>query len=289
MIHSLENEHLLIGINEKGAELSNLVLKKSGREYLWQGDPNFWPRQAPVLFPMTGRLKDNAYTFEGKTYPLHQHGFARDMDFDLMLDDENEMGFSLSFNKETLKAFPFKFEFLITYRLENSTLHIGYEVVNSDTKPLFFSVGAHPAFNWPLDEYEKFEDYYLEFDQVENLQKFDLKDGLIEEGKISVAENTKILKLNHSLFKADALFFEGLKSSCVSMISAKTGHGLKMDFTGFPYLGLWTKNDAPFLCIEPWHGIADEKNRNSELESKKGIQRLEAGKSFQCEYAITLF
>lgn len=286
MQQELVSDQLRVLINYFGAEL-NSIKNNVGTEYLWQTDPHVWPRHAPVLFPVVGKLKDNSFTFQGNNYSLGQHGFARDLEFQLIREDVSSCVFELSSTAETKKKFPFDFIFRICYSLKAATLITRYEVVNPSSELLYFSVGAHPGFRCPLLPGEKFEDYYLEFEH-NNFQLTELSDGLrMKTRKALRAENNRMF-LTTDLFDKDALVFEDQQINRISLRSSISESKLTLDCSGWPYFGIWTKkNCRDFICLEPWYGIADPLDGAQNLESKDGIIRLEKGKEFKCEFSTT--
>jgi len=287
MIGSIENDFLKISVKNSGAELISIKNKKNNYEYLWQGDPKFWARRAPVLFPIVGKLKENTYTIDSKQYQLLQHGFARDMHFDQVEKESSFLIYGLKHSPETLKNYPYKFELFIKYDLKKNTLRVTYEVRNMDSKKMYFSIGGHPAFNCPMVPNEKFNDYFLEFDTKENAERFLLKDGLLTGAKEAVLKDEKTLPLTHDLFAKDALVFKDLKSESVVLKSRRSKVKVNFNFKGFPALGIWSK-PGPFICIEPWYGHADYENAAGELKDKDGILSLEKGKIFSCEYSVEI-
>ena len=289
MVAIIINECLKLTAKSSGAELVSIKNTFTNKEYLWQGDPEFWGRRAPILFPIVGKVNGNKYKIEGNTYNLPQHGFARDMHFERIDQQDNTLTYLLKSNEETLKVYPFKFELTVTYKLDKNKVVVSYEVKNTDDKNIWFSIGAHPAFNCPLEKNETINDYYLEFEKTENADACVLKDGLITEKMIPVLKNTNKLQLSTELFENDALIFKNLRSSIVKLKSNKSGHEVIVDFTGFPYLAFWSKSGgAPFVCIEPWYGIADTVGYSGEFKEKDGIKNLAKGKKFNSEYTIEI-
>jgi len=287
MTIQLENQQLSVKINTSGAELCSIKSKQTGLEYIWQADETVWPRHAPVLFPIVGKLKDSRFTVNGKEYTLPQHGFARDMEFEVKEANANGASFSLSANEDTLKKYPFLFALTISYHLEGAKLKVAYEVRNEGDEIMYFSIGAHPGFNCPLAEHEKFEDYYLEFDQPVNLHTHLLKDGLLSGETNELGSKVTKLPLTQRLFDKDALVFKHLNVEHLSLKSIANEHEVKVSFSGFPYLGIWTKpNTSSFICIEPWLGIADSVTSNGNMEQKEGIQSLQAREIFNAHYSI---
>lgn len=283
---SLQNSHLSIRVNPLGAELSSLKSQASGTEFLWQKEQPWWQRQAPILFPFVGKSKNGTYKHKGISYPMGQHGFARDKVFELTEQSETKLVFSLKADSETAKIYPFNFLLKLSYELKQKSLHIGYEVQNLGKETMFFSIGGHPAFRCPLKENEAFEDYSLLFSSKENTPRLLLKDGLFSGETQALLEATQELPLSHQLFELDAIVLRDLHSSKVQLKSSKHGTGLVFDFNTFPYLGIWTQVGAPFICIEPWYGLADFEAHSGELEEKIGIEMLLPQQIFEAEYSV---
>ncbi|EAD3309580.1 aldose 1-epimerase family protein [Listeria monocytogenes] len=286
----LENEVLLVEMKTAGAELTRIFHKDTGLEYLWNADSKFWGRHSPVLFPTVGRLVDDTYLVDGKQYHLGQHGFARDRDFQVIEQTENMVRFELDADEDSLAIYPYKFKLSIIYTIEKNTVAVSYEVENTDNKRIYFSIGAHPAFHLPLTDGTTFEDYYLDFVTEENLETLCLE-GPYRSGEIKkiIDEPARYLPLSYDLFKNDALIFEALKQKEMTIKSDKTPHFVKVSFPEFPFVGVWTaKPGTPFLCIEPWYGIADGAGESVELRDKAGIEHLEPEAVFASEYEITV-
>ncbi|HAO5738852.1 TPA: aldose 1-epimerase family protein [Listeria monocytogenes] len=286
----LENEVLLVEMKTAGAELTRIFHKDTGLEYLWNADSKFWGRHSPVLFPTVGRLVDDTYLVDCKQYHLGQHGFARDRDFQVIEQTENMVRFELDADEDSLAIYPYKFKLSIIYTIEKNTVAVSYEVENTDNKRIYFSIGAHPAFHLPLTDGTTFEDYYLDFGTEENLETLCLE-GPYRSGDIKkiVDEPARYLPLSYDLFKNDALIFEALKQKEMTIKSDKTPHFVKVSFPEFPFVGVWTaKPGTPFLCIEPWYGIADGAGESVELRDKAGIEHLEPEAVFASEYEITV-
>ncbi|EDO0256954.1 aldose 1-epimerase family protein [Listeria monocytogenes] len=272
----LENEVLLVEMKTAGAELTRIFHKDTGLEYLWNADSKFWGRHSPVLFPTVGRLVEDTYLVDGKPYHLGQHGFARDRDFQVIEQTEKSVRFELDADEDSLAVYPYKFKLSIIYTIEKNTVAVSYEVENTDNKRIYFSIGAHPAFNLPLTDGTTFEDYYLDFGTEENLETLCLE-GPYRSGEIKkvVDKPAQYLPLSYDLFKNDALIFEALKQKEMTIKSDKTPHFVKVSFPEFPFVGVWTaKPGTPFLCIEPWYGIADGAGESVELRDKAGIEHL---------------
>jgi galactose mutarotase-like enzyme len=286
----LSNDHLKIDISTQGAELQSIYNKHTKLEYLWNGDPAYWAKHSPVLFPIVGELKNQQYTYQGKTYQLSRHGFARDKQFNITDHGDHTVTFTLTDSPETLEVYPFHFSFSIQYTIDDNRLYVVYEVTNTGKDTMYFSVGGHPAFNVPLTDKTSFEDYYLVFSRVENTARYPLSSGgLIEAQPVPMLHNAEKLPLKHSLFYEDAIVFKHLQSASITLESDKNDRGLIFYFEDFPYLGLWSKKDANFLCIEPWCGIADSVNATGELTAKEGIIALPHGECFERQWSVEVF
>jgi galactose mutarotase-like enzyme len=288
MVHTLQNEHLKFGISSLGAELCSIKTVEDDLEFIWHASPHIWPRHAPILFPIVGKLKNNTFKFKNKQYTLSQHGFARDKEFELINQENKRISYKLKADPETLRIFPFNFELTVIYILEDKLLHIVYEVLNYEQESLYFSIGAHPGFRCPLLHNEDFEDYFLEFEQKETLIKHKIQNGMISEEQEVILEAEKILPLKKQLFKDDALVFKSFRSKFLIIKNHKNPHQIKAGLEGFPYLGIWTKPavEASFICIEPWLGITDSINADGDLAIKEGIIKLNKGENFSCSYTI---
>ncbi len=282
MTTTISNSSLTVQINHFGAELFSLKDDKI-KEYIWEGNPEFWGKHSPILFPIVGTLKNNSYHYEGKEYHLPRHGFAREMEFELIEKSENSATFSLTSSMETKKVFPFDFELQICYSLEESKLNIDYKVINNNDSILPFSIGAHPAFALP----KPFEEYTLLFEHTETLTSYQLENDLLSDTTEIIEMQDNEVPISYSLFKKDALIFKELKSKNITILENKIPL-LCVRFDNFPNLGIWTKNNAPFLCIEPWLGYSDTIHSSGNIIEKEGIQLLEAKKSLQCNFSIEI-
>ncbi len=283
----IENDHLVVRINEKGAELQSLKL--NALEYLWQADPNYWGKHAPVLFPIIGELKDGKYIFDNKEYHLPRHGFARDKIFEATQTSSSSAIFTLRNNADTLAVYPFQFIFQVQYEIKEHTLYCNYIVQNINDGDIYFSVGGHPAFRVPLNEKLKYEDYTLAFNKDASLKRFLLDNGLTNDKTGIVGLDDKKLHLKSSLFYDDAIVLKHIRSDQIKLYSDKDPHGLAFRFEGFPYFGIWAAKDAPFVCLEPWSGIADNIHHDYQLKNKEGINQLAAGATWERSWCVELF
>jgi galactose mutarotase-like enzyme len=283
----LENDILRVEVATKGAELQSIVNKVFGMEYLWNGDPAFWAKRSPVLFPIVGSLKNNSYIYQGKSYTLPRHGFARDMEFQVEKQVQKEVTLLLKSSAETSTNYPFDFEFRVRYQVQGDELSTEYLITNTGKDILLFSVGGHPAFRLPFTPDTVYSDYFLRFEETENLSRWPIsKDGLILNQPVPVLEDNNRLNLKKSLFYQDALVFKYPASSEISVLSAKTTHGIQFQMGEFPFLGIWSAKDADFICIEPWCGIADGVGSDQQLEHKEGIEKLASGKMFSRQWRV---
>ena len=279
---TLSNSELTATVNTFGAEL--ISLKNSNKkEYIWDGNPDYWGKHSPILFPIVGSLKDNSYSYNTTFYQLPRHGFAREMEFDIIEKNDDKVVFSLQQSAITLEKYPFKFELQISYTLTNSVLKVGFKVINKNTVTMPFSIGAHPAFTLP----NNFENYELLFEKSENLVVSKLENDLISNSTYSLVLENSSLPLTYSLFENDALIFKTIESKSVTITENKIPF-LKVIYNDFPSLGIWTKSKAPFICIEPWIGYADTTENNGKLEDKDGIQILGVNQTFETNYLIEI-
>ena len=279
---TIQNQAIKAVIKTKGAELSSL--QKEDKNYIWEINSEFWNKTSPILFPIVGALKNGEYFHEGKVYKLSRHGFARDFEFEVIENSENAVVFSLKSNEETLKVYPFHFELQLSYILEGNKLVVKYEIINRSSEKMYYSIGAHPAFNINGN----FEDFSLIFDDEKDLETYKLEKDLFS-GKTEILKlNGNVLPLQYELFEEDALVFKNFATKSLTL--AKNNESvMKVSFPDFPYLGIWTKKDAPFICIEPWLGIADNANTSGKIEEKEGIQILENNSKKQIAWSVELF
>lgn len=289
MIYTLSDAYLSVSVQKKGIELCSVISQETGTEYIWQADPDIWGSHAPVLFPIIGALKNGSFILDGDSYSLPKHGIVRHSNKVRLTDQtDTSLLFTLTWNDESLKDYPFKFEFQTRYSLSGATVSVDHKVINHGDEPMYFSLGGHPAFNCPVFEGEAYSDYFLEFEHNESASTWLLNsDGLVTSNHLPILSDSNKLSLHKHLFDDDALIFKNLKSRKVSLVSSKTGQILTMNYDGFPYLGIWAKPGAPFVCIEPWQGIADEADSFQKLIEKEGIKCLESGGEHLAGYKIT--
>jgi galactose mutarotase-like enzyme len=286
---TIQNTYLKAIINPKGAELVSLVLLASELEFMWEGNPEFWGKHSPVLFPIVGGLKDNTYYYNDKAYPLGRHGFAREKNFEIEHQQSDSVTFLLTHDESTLAVYPFEFAFRVRYTLVENQLQVSYLVENPSDTPLWFSVGGHPAFKVPLAEGTQYEDYVLSFNQAEDWARWPLTtEGLIQKTPVLLVEQNTDIPLTKELFYEDALVFKNYRSDSVVLHTPKSAHSLRFDFPEFPYLGIWASKNADFVCIEPWCGIADSVEHTQNITQKEGIIELERKGQFERTWKVTL-
>ena len=290
-MYSIQNKNIKISIKEIGAELSSIVSLKNNKEYLWRGDASFWGGQAPILFPFVGRLKDDVFIANGKEYSQKQHGFFRRSNAIKLIEKTNtKLTFSIKHSEETLDVYPYEFEFKTSYELIDNNVVIHHYVENLGENSMYFSLGEHPAFNCSLiDQNKSYEECSLIFEKTETDATWNLnKDGLFDNTTTEVLNNTDTLHLNSNSFDNDALVFKKLKSNKITLANKSEGSLITVAFEDFPYLGIWSKPNAPFVCIEPWLGVADSADTNQKIEEKEAIINLARNENFSASYSIEI-
>jgi galactose mutarotase-like enzyme len=256
---------------------------------MWQADPNYWGRHSCILFPFVGKLNNDRYRAGGETFSMGQHGFARDMPFEVVASGDDFLELALESTPVAIEKFPFPFRLTAAYRLEGNTLEIRYMVENTGEGLLYFSIGAHPGFNCPLKEGEKRSDYRLRFNRPETAVSYLLQNGLLSGKTANVLKKETDLPISDSLFDQDALIFKGLASDSVSLVNKEGKAILTVGFPETPYLGIWSKSqDSPFVCIEPWFGLADQVGFEGDISDKEGINCLAPEELFSCVHTITI-
>ena len=277
---TLKNSIMSVEISEKGAEMRRVTV--NGEERLWSGDPAFWTGTAPVMFPICGGLPDDKFTYAGKEYTLIKHGFARLTDFEVEKQNGLSATFLLKSNAETLKMYPWEFEFRIAYSLKGSRIEIDYDVKNLSDDTMYVSPGAHEAYACP----EGIEDYDVIFEKKETLYSCELVGNLISENRIPIIKDTDTLPLYYSYFAVDALVFKDLKSRFATLRNRKTGKSTSVSFEGFDYFLLWTKPQAGYICMEPWTGIPPMIGSDMDITQKEGITAVKAGDTLKATHSI---
>lgn len=284
----LENEQISIGIDSLGAELKSLKRKDAGTEYMWCGDPKYWGRTSPILFPFVGSVKNKEYRTKGTSYPMTQHGFARDMDFRLLSQTEDEIWFELDSDQETMAKYPYAFVLKTGYRIENSRVTVLWQVENPGKEALPFSIGGHPAFNCPLGEGIDRDECFVDFGSMDEV----VSTGISENGLATECMNVYQLNggkiaLTETLFDHDALVIENHQTHEVSLCG-KDGASYLTVTMDAPLFGIWSPpgKKAPFICIEPWHGRCDSEDFDGSLEERKWGNKIMPGEIWKASYTI---
>jgi len=284
MIYRIENESMFAEIDSLGAQLCRVFDKKRDRDVLWRGDEKIWPGKSPLLFPIVGRVKNDAYKVKGVEYHLPMHGFARRREFAVQAEDARAC-FTLRYDEESLKVYPFRFELRLDYRLEGATLYTDYSVTNLDSDEILFSIGAHPGFLCANGD-------RLIFDENETLMRrvIDAETHTLLPGGEPCLNNEREIILHGSLFSRDAMVFEEPASAGMKLVRAD-GSGVHMDFGGAPCLGIWSKplEELKYVCIEPWFGGDDPIGHNGNFEDKPYVERLGEGCEFKWTVAVEIF
>lgn len=275
MIHYIENEKLILGVKEFGCEIASIKSKATGYEFMWQGNPDIWGGQAPILFPIVGRLIDDKYTLDGTEYEMPKHGFARKMGWTYLCSDDNSMSFRLSATADTREIYPYEFDLTVTYTLISNSLVVSHNIANKNDKTMYFSIGAHPAFNCAIGD-------VLTFDENETLytEKIDLVKSLRLPDKTLVLDNKKDIVITNDIFNKDALILSDIKSENITLNLNESGKKIIFNLGGAPYLGIWAKPGAPYVCIEPWFGVNDSQEKKDDLSKKDAINAVAAGDTF---------
>jgi len=266
---SIKNQFLTVVIDSLGAELAS-IKDARGTEYLWQGDARFWKSRAPVLFPIVGGVKDDQYALNGQTYSLMKHGFARFQDFTPKMISETQVVMTLTSNPELKINYPYDFTLQLIYKLEDNALSVDYVIMNQSGQVMYASIGAHEGYACP----EGIEDYQVAFEQTEILATTELDGNLLTGETKPVLNEGNVLPLKTEYFAVDALVFTALKSQAATLTHKSGNRKIRVEFPGFPSLGIWTKPGAPYICIEPWCGLPDFVDRNGDITQKRGIMAI---------------
>lgn len=289
-MYQLKNTDFTVTISPKGAELQS-ILDKNGREWLWQGNPDIWAGQAPLLFPVIGRLQDGTYTHEGVTYSMNKHGFARDMEFSLLSQDSDSILFHLSDTEETRTCYPFSFDLQVEYRLDGNKLRKIHRVSNKGDEKMYYELGGHDAYNLCFSEEESMSDCRFSLPKEDSLSVWDFDENLmlIPEKREIPLENG-LLSVKPSDFALDCLILENLKERFVSLLDGKGNTRITMASSDFPILTLWTADkpvDTNYVCIEPWTTLPDGTFMGRDLKEKSGVRCLNSGEQEEFSFTTT--
>ena len=281
MVYSAENSKFTLAVKEMGAELNSLKSKETGIEYIWNGNTDIWYGQSPILFPIIGRLLDDKYTLNGKEYSMDKHGIVRKKPFTLVEKTEDSLTFVQTDDDESITKYPYKFELKVKFQLTEKGLRVTHTVKNNNDSVMYYSFGAHPAFNCQIGD-------YLEFNKDTSLEteRIDHESILIDE-KFPVEMDGNKVVLTKDLFVDDALILSSFDSDSISIKSNSHDRIIKFDFDS-PFLGIWAKPNAPYVCLEPWWGVNDSYNKVSDFSEKRGIMTLEPNSSKEFTWEVSI-
>ncbi len=283
MDFQIKNGNISVGVKKYGAELSSLKSLQSGVEYLWQGNPDIWYGQSPILFPIVGEVLNNKYFVDGKEYELHRHGIARKRDFELKEQGENYLVLTQKYSEETLKVYPFKYIFDIEYKLDGNKLTVTHTIKNDGDTAMYFSVGAHPGFNCEIGDVLEFE-----CEEDEAIDEMINEDAVLLDSHFPVPIDGKIFTITKNIFDADAHILSNLKSKKCTLKGKNRSGEVIFTFGDCPALGLWAKPGAPYVCIEPWYGINDSYDKKDDFSQKRLIQKIENDEQFQFSWSAEI-
>ena len=282
MLYLIKNENLAVGVKSFGAVLTSIKSEETGFEFLWQGNPEVWNGQSPILFPIIGRLLDDECFIDGKRYSIIRHGLARHREFELETQRDNYLCFVQRENAETLESFPYKYELKIEFELSGNSLTVTHSVKNTNEREMYFSLGAHPAFNCGMGDrivFEKKETKYCE--------RID-ENSLLIENKDLILDDSDTIEIYEHLFDKDVMIFEKPESKFVTLVSNDSDRRIKFTFGDAPFFSVWAKPNAPFVCLEPWYGINDSYEKKDDFSNKRGNQKLEAAKTFSFSWTAEI-
>ena len=279
---TIRNDILTVKIAKRGAEVKSIV--KDGIEYIYPTEPTIWTKSAPVLFPITGSVKNDTYTHGGKTYHIEKHGFAQVLTYEVEVCEGSRAVFLLRESEETLAQYPFAFAFRVIYELEGASLKTTYSVTNHSDEVMYFSVGAHEGYYTP----EGIEDYDIHFDTPVTLDHTHLYGPLVTELRTRILTEGTVLPMYEKFFVSDALVFESIPVHTVTLRNRKNGKAVRVDFPFAKNLLLWHMPSAPYLCIEPWAGLPDRVGAGSEISEKEDILSLAPNAEYRGEHTVTI-
>ena len=278
---TISNSAAKVEISEIGAEIISVVCNE--KEYMWSRDPAFWAQSAPIMFPMCGGLKGGKYEYDGKTYEMIKHGFAKVSEFTVESKTESSVTMLLCDNEKTLISYPFHFEFRVTFTLNGNSLSVTYDAKNTDTKSIYCTCGSHEAYACP----EGIEEYEIIFPEKETLYAYGLNGDILTDYTKLIVDNSNRLVLRDEYFSLDALVFKDLKSRSATLVKKGGGRSVKVDFDGSDYFVLWHKYTAPYLCIEPWCGLPDVAGSDYDFRKKVGMHELAPAEHLTKTHTIT--
>ena len=284
MRYTLEQNGVSIAVSSHGAELHSL--RADGREWIWNGDEVLWGRHAPTCFPWCGKLKDGFFELDGQRYEGGQHGFARDLEHTLQEETADSLTFQLTWNADTLARYPWKFVLETRHQLAGRALHTTYRVVNEDDRAMPFQIGYHFAFAYPFTEGADTGSCQLRFQQAEDFTEITTDGGFVS-GQRPRFPGQQVIPLDDHLFDVDSICFTGLRSDWAQIEELATGRALRVTFSGFPQVLIWSKpGPMRFFCIEPWYGLPERVDGGHDLFQRPCIQVLEPGQEFTCTQVV---
>jgi galactose mutarotase-like enzyme len=284
---TIQNEKFSASIALHGAELRSFRDLNTGEEFMWSAEPDVWAGAAPILFPMVGKLLDGQTTINGKPYVMPGHGVLRNMDAQLVKQEEQWAELQFTSTEETLAYYPFRFKFTVRFSLEGHMLKVSYRAENTGTQTMPFMVGSHPAFALDLKNYTH-SDYFIEFSKPETMDLLGLHDLRISTFSERYLDQETKIPLTETLFDQDALIFNDIQSNIVRLKNRQRTRFLEMDTDGAPQFGIWAKPGAAFVCLEPWHGVVDVEGSDIAFEKKPGMMTLPVGEQFETFYSIRI-
>ncbi len=281
MLYKAENENFTLAVKEMGAELNSLKSKNTDIEYIWCGDDSIWYGQSPILFPIIGRLLDDKYTLNQKEYTMAKHGIVRKKPFKLAENTKDSLTFIQTDDAESIKSFPYRFELKVIFQLTENGLKVTHTVTNNSDEVMYYSFGAHPAFNCEIGDYLEFSD-----DNKLFTERIDHESILVDE-KFPVEMSDNKIELTKSLFDNDALILSDFNSKNIKIKSNNHNRVISFDFDS-PFLGIWAKPNAPYVCLEPWWGVNDDYHKKPDFSQKRGIMALEPQKSKSFSWKVSI-
>lgn len=293
MLTTLKNDIASVTISSLGAEMQSICVNNI--DYLWNGNPDYWKGHAPNLFPIVGALRNGKAMSDNGPVTTSKHGFVRTNELEIVSCDDTKVVYLLKSNEDTISVYPYKFEFYVKYELIDNSIKITYEIINNSDVNMPFCVGGHPGFHVPLtdDPDDVFENYVIEFEKVETLDcpQVDLQQSLINDKvRNRVLTKSNRLRLNHVMFRGDALIFDRLQSRIIRLYCPQTGHGVNMNFETFPFVAVWTPiEDSPFICLEPWTGMGTRISEDDKFENKIGCEILPPNEKSIYTFSLTLY
>lgn len=295
----IENEQLKVELESFGAELKSLIRKDINQEYMWEADPAFWGKTSPILFPFIGKLEEGGYRYQDKKYVMDKHGFARDMDYRVTLQEKDRVVFAIEHTEDTLVKFPFPFLLEVEYRLEGNSLSELWRVHNQGGETMHFSMGGHPAFACPLVKDGKrsgkrtdcfVKVYGVEDKDVLASTEITVSTGLLSGETVSVEVKDGVFPVVDHIFDGDALVFAEQGATAVALLDQDGKEYVRLEAASCPVWGIWSmpSSDASYVCIEPWWGICDNAGYQGTLEDRPYTNHLEAGKVWEEGFRIVV-